>query len=331
MLLMLLHTSRGHGGRLGLRRLPPANACTAPLTAGCLQHGEGAAPPPPSQAAGPSQQQAPAPAADPPAQPRQNLPQRRSDPLKPGTAGQPGREPPFRSAAHPGRGQSSSKRGGAGSLAARGPSHKPAAASPAAAAADPQEQPGAAAKAGRGSPAGSSSGQDQSAPAQRGDSAPGSARPGRDPALPSSRSFDTRLDQGRHRGPDPRRGGARGGQFSPPLPSTAFSAQQLYYQSLLYQQAAYGFAPAFVAGSQEALLAAVAQQIEYYFSVQNLCKDVFLRARMDDGGWIPLEMVAGFNRVRALTSDLGTVLQSLRGSHVVETSPVRPLASSASV
>ena len=168
-------------------------------------------------------------------------------------------------------------------------------------------------------------------PAQRGDSAPGAARPDRDPALPSSRSFDTRLDQGRHRGPDPRRGGARGGQFSPPLPSTAFSAQQLYYQSLLYQQAAYGFAPAFVAGSQEALLAAVAQQIEYYFSVQNLCKDVFLRARMDDGGWIPLEMVAGFNRVRALTPDLGTIVQSLRGSHVVETSPVRPLASSASV
>ena len=69
----------------------------------------------------------------------------------------------------------------------------------------------------------------------------------------------------------------------------------------------------------------MAQQIEYYFSVQNLCKDMFLRARMDDGGWIPVEMIAGFNRVRALTPDLGTIVQSLRGSHVVETSQVRLL------
>ena len=27
-------------------------------------------------------------------------------------------------------------------------------------------------------------------------------------------------------------------------------------------------------------------QIEYYFSVDNLVKDVFLRAKMDDHGWI---------------------------------------------
>ena len=36
------------------------------------------------------------------------------------------------------------------------------------------------------------------------------------------------------------------------------------------------------------VLEAVRKQIEYYFSVANLVKDVFLRSKMDDNGWIPL-------------------------------------------
>ena len=30
------------------------------------------------------------------------------------------------------------------------------------------------------------------------------------------------------------------------------------------------------------------KQIDYYFSVANLVKDVFLRSKMNDSGWIPL-------------------------------------------
>ncbi len=35
------------------------------------------------------------------------------------------------------------------------------------------------------------------------------------------------------------------------------------------------------------LLEAVRHQIDYYFSIDNLVKDLFLRRKMDDGGWIP--------------------------------------------
>ena len=151
-----------------------------------------------------------------------------------------------------------------------------------------------------------------------------------EPPLPGSRSFDSRVEQRPFRGMDGRRAGPalRGGTFSPPMQPSQQQRQQqqqhqlnaqLYYQSMMYQHAAsYGFLPGYMASPGDALLAAVAQQIEYYFSVQNLCKDLFLRGRMDDAGWIPIEVIAGFNRVRTLTTDLAVIVQSLRGSHVVE-------------
>lgn len=48
--------------------------------------------------------------------------------------------------------------------------------------------------------------------------------------------------------------------------------------------------------AQPQVLEAVQRQIEYYFSVENLCKDLFLRSKMDQDGWIPLLVVANFNR-----------------------------------
>ena len=39
---------------------------------------------------------------------------------------------------------------------------------------------------------------------------------------------------------------------------------------------------------QAQILDAVRKQIDYYFSVANLVKDVYLRSNMDDNGWIPL-------------------------------------------
>lgn len=62
-------------------------------------------------------------------------------------------------------------------------------------------------------------------------------------------------------------------------------------------------------------------QVEYYFSVQNLCRDMFLRSKMADGGWIPVAVIAGFNRVRMLTPDLAVIIASLDNSPIVELSP----------
>ncbi|KAK1996846.1 La domain-containing protein [Colletotrichum falcatum] len=41
-------------------------------------------------------------------------------------------------------------------------------------------------------------------------------------------------------------------------------------------------------------------QFEYYFSVENLLKDEFLRKHMDSQGFVPLELVLGFSRVRTV-------------------------------
>ena len=44
-------------------------------------------------------------------------------------------------------------------------------------------------------------------------------------------------------------------------------------------------------------------QIEYYFSEDNLAKDLFLRRQMDSQGFIFLDVVANFNRVKQMTED----------------------------
>ena len=39
-------------------------------------------------------------------------------------------------------------------------------------------------------------------------------------------------------------------------------------------------------------------QIEYYFSIENLCKDMYLRKRMDSQGFVHLHFVTAFKRIR---------------------------------
>ncbi|KYK55985.1 La domain family [Drechmeria coniospora] len=48
-------------------------------------------------------------------------------------------------------------------------------------------------------------------------------------------------------------------------------------------------------------------QIEYYFSIENLCKDMYLRQRMDSQGFVKLHFVAAFKRIRELTLDMGMI------------------------
>lgn len=49
----------------------------------------------------------------------------------------------------------------------------------------------------------------------------------------------------------------------------------------------------------ESSLTSLRKQIEFYFSVDNLCKDLYLRKHMMDGGWTPLELISKFPKVRA--------------------------------
>lgn len=59
-------------------------------------------------------------------------------------------------------------------------------------------------------------------------------------------------------------------------------------------------------------LESLANQIDYYFSTQNLIKDIYLRKNMNDEGFLPLPIVAAFYRVAAMSfNDEDTVIESL--------------------
>lgn len=64
-------------------------------------------------------------------------------------------------------------------------------------------------------------------------------------------------------------------------------------------------------GVFENTFAALTAQVDYYFSVENLCKDMFLRKNMDDEGFVPISVIAGFNRVRVLAPSADLVAQAL--------------------
>lgn len=57
---------------------------------------------------------------------------------------------------------------------------------------------------------------------------------------------------------------------------------------------------------------ALRYQLEYYFSDENLFKDFFLRQNMDFEGWVPLDLILSFKRVKIITQqggvDVGQVL-----------------------
>ncbi|KAM1320240.1 hypothetical protein ACFX2I_005192 [Malus domestica] len=62
----------------------------------------------------------------------------------------------------------------------------------------------------------------------------------------------------------------------------------------------------------------IIQQIEYYFSNENLTKDRYLISLMDDKGWVPISAVADFKRLKRMCSDIPFILESLLGSTSVE-------------
>ena len=62
-------------------------------------------------------------------------------------------------------------------------------------------------------------------------------------------------------------------------------------------------------------------QIEFYFSQRNLQGDFFLRQCMDPEGWVPIQTVADFNRVKRLGAELQTVISTLLYSTVLDVDP----------
>ncbi|RKP25896.1 hypothetical protein SYNPS1DRAFT_28386, partial [Syncephalis pseudoplumigaleata] len=59
-------------------------------------------------------------------------------------------------------------------------------------------------------------------------------------------------------------------------------------------------------------------QIEYYFSIENLCRDIYLRSHMDDEGYVAIDVLAAFNRIKNLAQPTSMILESLSSSECVE-------------
>ncbi len=66
-------------------------------------------------------------------------------------------------------------------------------------------------------------------------------------------------------------------------------------------------------------LAALKKQVEYYFGVENMCRDMYLRGRMAPaGGWVSISVVMAFNLVRPLCASAAFFAEALGDSDVVE-------------
>ncbi len=66
-----------------------------------------------------------------------------------------------------------------------------------------------------------------------------------------------------------------------------------------------------------ALLNAVRAQIEYYFSTENLCRDMYLRGMMDAQGYVKLAEICKFNRIRSFGAPPLMILEAVASSNVV--------------
>ncbi|KAL7132029.1 hypothetical protein ABFS83_12G045400 [Erythranthe nasuta] len=62
----------------------------------------------------------------------------------------------------------------------------------------------------------------------------------------------------------------------------------------------------------------ILKQIEYYFSNDNLVKDIFLRQNMDAEGWVSIKLIAGFRKMMQLTDSVQLIKDSMQSSNIVE-------------
>ena len=81
------------------------------------------------------------------------------------------------------------------------------------------------------------------------------------------------------------------------------------------------FQPQIVFKSQQDLHAAIVHQFEYYFSVDNLVRDLYLRSLLDHEHAVPLFVMVQFNRVMRMTTDINVIVDALKTSNAVEVLP----------
>ncbi|KAL3720584.1 hypothetical protein ACJRO7_005407 [Eucalyptus globulus] len=62
----------------------------------------------------------------------------------------------------------------------------------------------------------------------------------------------------------------------------------------------------------------ILKQIEYYFSKENLIKDLHFRKEWDEQGWVHISIIAAFKKVSSMTRDINLILDAIRSSTMLE-------------
>lgn len=90
-------------------------------------------------------------------------------------------------------------------------------------------------------------------------------------------------------------------------------------QQMLAAAAAASASPLIPPNQYEITLGLVIAQLEYYLSVENLIKDFYLRKHMNSNGFVPLNVLGSFYRVRALTNeDMNLLVDACRWAPSVQ-------------
>ncbi|KAK5123173.1 hypothetical protein LTR85_003371 [Meristemomyces frigidus] len=94
------------------------------------------------------------------------------------------------------------------------------------------------------------------------------------------------------------------GRYGNPYAQSQLPPVQTYvpgmYDSYGYPMTAMPYPPYM---EHQYLMNMVSMQMEYYFSLDNLLKDMFLRKHMDSQGFVFLDVIGSFNRIKQLTQD----------------------------
>eukprot|EP01101_Sappina_pedata_P004236 TRINITY_DN175_c2_g1_i2.p1 TRINITY_DN175_c2_g1~~TRINITY_DN175_c2_g1_i2.p1 ORF type:complete len:381 (+),score=194.33 TRINITY_DN175_c2_g1_i2:56-1198(+) len=70
--------------------------------------------------------------------------------------------------------------------------------------------------------------------------------------------------------------------------------------------------------SPEILKDQILTQIHHYFSIDNLCRDIYLRNQMDQEGYVNIEVLMPFNRLKDISSDKALILSAVANSKTIE-------------
>ncbi|XP_023847562.1 la-related protein 4 isoform X1 [Salvelinus sp. IW2-2015] len=70
--------------------------------------------------------------------------------------------------------------------------------------------------------------------------------------------------------------------------------------------------------SSEKLTESLKKELEFYFSRENLSKDLYLMSQMDSDQFVPIWTIASMESIKALTTDMELILDVLRSSPMVQ-------------